>query len=372
MVFQTPCLCSCSHKEVFPYSFFIKQTIQHTKTEIDSQIDIANELVESETGEDYFSEAKTILDFVLDEIASKCEDVLCNKDPVDILQDQLILNKDLVIENTKKILNETRIKELLTEKQRDYVLSYIKNICNNLLNFKDSIKRAWTLKNIFNYFLVPYCDDSKEDAWKLIYKIWDDKYYTGINHSHLDGSELKTPIDQICVSENTTYKLYDWENVQPGDLFFSEIGFEDKGQNIGHLAIIEGKYKDPNNREYYRTIECNQYGISYGLVDDIRMSSAENKGHIFRINNMSQKQINKVLSFARHEVDKKSGYSCPIMLTMSTSYQPSWYCSEFIWAAYKSAGIDLNQYSYDPNTPIITPYDIWDYKDKTIILDYLN
>ncbi len=107
---------------------------------------------------------------------------------------------------------------------------------------------------------------------------------------------------------------------------------------------------DPATRKYYiRLIEATpDYGVARGILDITRFE--ERQIRIYRVKNATSEQKNIALSFCVGELGAK--YKLDLHRDISSS-EVDWYCSELIWAAYISAGINLQE-SYELYTTVTT------------------
>lgn len=146
-------------------------------------------------------------------------------------------------------------------------------------------------------------------------------------------------------SDYTRYHLLN--NVKAGDLVYEPTG----GAGItGHIAIVEGKFVY-DKKPYIRLIEATPaYGVARGIVDDVRVD--EHKVVILRVATSAK---NKEGSVAFAVSQRGKGYVLDFKKDTSKN-EKDWYCSELVWAAYKSQGVNLETSLGEPG---ITPHDIY-------------
>lgn len=139
-------------------------------------------------------------------------------------------------------------------------------------------------------------------------------------------------------------QTFDYSTLQVGDIVHeSETAFFD----TGHTAIISDTAHNSDYGKYIQTIEAVGSGVSYGMLDDNRMV---NFGvMIIRVVGATESQRQSAVSFMRGQIGKPYSLN-PIRLNKSYSSE-EWYCSELVYAAYNSVGIDVgvrkNQYGAD-------------------------
>ncbi|WDV44154.1 YiiX/YebB-like N1pC/P60 family cysteine hydrolase [Clostridiaceae bacterium M8S5] len=147
------------------------------------------------------------------------------------------------------------------------------------------------------------------------------------------------------------YSKYNLLNVcQPGDVIYEANG----GFGItGHIAIVEGKFYDATQNQYYiRVIEANQHGVCRGVLDDDRVDTQ--RDYIYRVTSATAENKNNAVEFC------KSQFGKPYILDFAkhtSADTKSWYCSELVWAAYMREGINIET-QYWLNEPGVSPRDI--------------
>ena len=139
------------------------------------------------------------------------------------------------------------------------------------------------------------------------------------------------------LSKKAKYKKYNLlSKCKKGDIVYEQKG----GYGVtGHIGIIEGIFKDKKhkNSKYVRIIEATNSGVNYGVLDDERMLIK--KDFILR----TKKNCNKtqVINFCKKQLNKP--YNWYVWQKKTSEKSESWYCSEMVWAAYKTQGIDLER-----------------------------
>jgi uncharacterized protein YycO len=152
---------------------------------------------------------------------------------------------------------------------------------------------------------------------------------------------------------------------------YSANGFAFGDYSTGHMGIINGWAKDVNGYKYLQVIEPNQFGVQYGAIDDARVDA--DKLTILKVSNASDLQAKQALVFAQTHVDRQSDYYLPLAITKTEDVNaPSWYCSELVWACYKSMGFDIQNYNYGVPylgcEPGCAPHNIINLKTNVAIL----
>jgi uncharacterized protein YycO len=149
---------------------------------------------------------------------------------------------------------------------------------------------------------------------------------------------------------NKNYNLL--KKVKKGDIVYEAAG----GFGItGHILIVEGKYRD-GGKEYIRIVEAMSKGVKRGILDDKRFK--DKKGTVIRLNKKnatSNTNLINILGFCTSQIDKK--YKIDFKKN-TKSTEKDWYCSELVWAGYKSVKIDIET-TVKPNEPGVTPRDVF-------------
>lgn len=153
----------------------------------------------------------------------------------------------------------------------------------------------------------------------------------------------------LTLPAEASYGKYNLCDVaQIGDIIYEANG----GFGItGHIAIVEGIYTHSNGTVFIRVIEAGWFGVKRGILDDTRYD--EKDATILRVSGATTANKRKAVAFCYSQLDK----DYLIDFAKDTSINESdWYCSEMVWAAYKSCGIDIEVSSL--GEPGITPRDI--------------
>lgn len=150
-----------------------------------------------------------------------------------------------------------------------------------------------------------------------------------------------------ALPQRANYSKYNIINLLvPGDIIYETQG--GVAALVGHTAIVQGKYYDTTYSQYYiRTIEANQDGVVYGVIDDDRY---DYRGSIFyEVPDASATQVSNSVSFSLAQVGK--GYHLSGLLSGAVGTEcnylrtaSEWYCSELVWAAYYNQGYGYNIY----------------------------
>ncbi|MDR2545392.1 MAG: hypothetical protein LBD03_07650 [Methanobrevibacter sp.] len=163
------------------------------------------------------------------------------------------------------------------------------------------------------------------------------------------------------------YKKYDLlSTLKEGDVVYDPTGFDSL---TGHTLIVEGKFKDPvSGEEYIRGIEASGYVSESGVVckvfrsiiDDSRVD--DKSLEFYRLSNgLDKMQRDTVLNFLTKQLGKPYTFNyfyvlSPFPYDVNTR---EWYCSLFVWAAYRNIGMDIRQTKKGNPTPfVIWPADI--------------
>ncbi len=154
----------------------------------------------------------------------------------------------------------------------------------------------------------------------------------------------------IFLAKKPTYDKYHLlSNVQSGDIIFENKG--GFGLN-SHIGIVEGIfYNETFDCKYVRVIETTNDGVVRSVLDDERID--DHSTVVLRAKNESI-----VASAATDFCIAQLGKSfCLDFKKNISKKEEDWYCSELVWAAYKSLGIDIESIEL-PNEPGITPNEI--------------
>ncbi len=152
--------------------------------------------------------------------------------------------------------------------------------------------------------------------------------------------------------------------LKPGDLVYEPVG----GMGItGHTAMVyDILYSEEYEQYYVVLIEAVSDDVSYGLLTPTRF--IEKEGHITRLTNASQAQINNAIAWATTQLGKSY---CPVATKSPYSNNSNWYCSELVWASFYWQGIYLDDDDNDPeNGSAVWPEEIYNYSYATLIMHY--
>lgn len=293
-------------------------------------------------------------------------------DPVCVFQMFLVSHKDFFIPVIDEICSSKALNVFVSQENIQWFHDEMMDIFNDQSYTQLKVfftNHMLNLERVFEATL--YRLMSKEQAWSLIWNVYADTYYTGLAFNHANGEHISDT--KITLTQTPKYEKYDYSNIKSGDIMFSSTGFFDM---TGHIGIVDGWYKDTNGIDYLRVIEANQFGVSYGLIDDTRMDS--DKMDILRVKNndgsdVSETIRNNVVQKCFEQLNKD--YYLPLFpKTDYKSDASSWYCSELAWYAYMTQGIDINLYSekYLVDLPGILPWEIYYSKNTYSILSYLQ
>lgn len=157
-------------------------------------------------------------------------------------------------------------------------------------------------------------------------------------HVSVDDSEIRWQYNAgTTLYEEPKYTKYNLlEVLKPGDIIFEAYG----GYGItGHTAIVEGIYYSSNYNQFYiRVIEAIMKpgaGVCRGVFDDVRYDAKGAK--ILRVSTSDDKK-KEAINFCISQIGKD--YFLDFAHDEGRN-QPTWYCSELVWAAYKEQNIDL-------------------------------
>jgi len=132
----------------------------------------------------------------------------------------------------------------------------------------------------------------------------------------------------------------DWrkDRLQLGDILYDI----DANAGLGHVGIYVG------NGE---VVEARREGVQKYNIEVWDYPNRENV-YILRVRT-SDEIRSKAVEFAKAQIGK--AYDGKWGQKNSDPNSPSWYCSELVWAAYKTQGIDIED---DPDKKAVIPYEI--------------
>lgn len=311
---------------------------------------------------------------VLQTITSKTPDVEEWQDPLEIFQEVLVLFHDDIMNAINKVCENQFVQFLFGEEKINHFINLWEGILTKQIDLEKYAKNNWSLQDIFEGILYPLFgegEQAKEKAWELIFSVYSDTYYTGLDFNHKNGERIQGTYELL---DTPTYtNKYAWDNVKRGDVVFSAQGFALGGHYSGHCAIVDGWYNAKVQGtdevvQYLRVVEANQFGVSYGLLDDVRM--VKDQMTVLRISDASDEQIEAATQFCESQLGKN--YNIPIFLSEDVDADAgAWYCSELVWAGYMNQGIDIqsNDY-YAADIPGILPWEILYYNNAKAIIGW--
>ena len=147
-------------------------------------------------------------------------------------------------------------------------------------------------------------------------------------------------------------------NLIPGDIVWrwSYIPF------ITHCLLYVGQ----NEEHMYGFIEANSLHNVWNPSYDINWMQSELFSTICRVDT-NETIREKAIQFAQSQVGKNFSYIHEKEFDPDTE---DWYCTEIVWAAYYSQGIDIDVNGWHENpffdAPVILPYEIYLDSDITI------
>lgn len=140
------------------------------------------------------------------------------------------------------------------------------------------------------------------------------------------------------------------------------------GIETGHIGIVEGSVSGNYNSQsiqYWRIVESvKPTGVVYSVIDNNRF--VENKTIVLRVSGATNTQCKNAVNFCKNEIGKEY-----LLTVQKKESSDKWSCSTLLWAAYKSAGIDICA-----ETSFAYPIDIYNssatYTVSFIEYDYLK
>ncbi len=142
-------------------------------------------------------------------------------------------------------------------------------------------------------------------------------------------------------SQRADYSTYNiLSTVKKGDIVEETTG--GIAAIVGHIAIVEGKYWDSTHKQYYiRTVEATWPTVTHGALDDERYD--ERGVNVYYVTDASSSQKTGAVNFCIGQIGKPWWPDIPAFTELNANEDnTNWYCSELVWAAYYSRGINLN------------------------------
>ena len=130
------------------------------------------------------------------------------------------------------------------------------------------------------------------------------------------------------------YSAYDYSSLENGDIVWET---ETVLFDSGHDALIVDMNHNSAYGSYIQTIEAVGGGVQRGFLDDQRM--VYYRCEILRVNGRTATNSKKAISFIEKQLGKK--YSLVISRLNTSIDSNEWYCSEFVYASWKYAGIEI-------------------------------
>ena len=141
--------------------------------------------------------------------------------------------------------------------------------------------------------------------------------------------------------QSASYDTYNiLSTVKKGDIVHETSGVV--ASLVGHIAIVEGKYWDSTYKQYYiRTVEATLPNVTHGALDDERY---DDRGvDIYYVTDASSSEKSGAVSYCIGQIGKPWRPDLNIVSKLTADEDnPNLYCSELVWAAYYSEGINLN------------------------------
>ncbi len=129
------------------------------------------------------------------------------------------------------------------------------------------------------------------------------------------------------------YNTVDFSSLRDGDIVLEPYSLN----GLGHMAIINNTEQSSVYGNYIQTVEAVLSGVQYGFLDTNRMLNY--RIQIYRVYRATELgAVNAAKQFVFDQIGKS--YSFDFSHT-DIDNQDEWYCSELVYAAYYSGGIDI-------------------------------
>ncbi len=140
--------------------------------------------------------------------------------------------------------------------------------------------------------------------------------------------------ERVHFKRKPIYEAFNYNKLYNGDIIF-ENGSSSPAKHVAFLY----KYNQPSSYgEYVQTIEAVAGGVQYGFLDDERVTRFGVS--IYRIYRATELDVvTRAKDFIVDQVGKD--YSLDFTKTKTARDSSAWYCSELIYAAYCSGGMDI-------------------------------
>ncbi len=135
----------------------------------------------------------------------------------------------------------------------------------------------------------------------------------------------------------------------------------------GHTAFIYNTSKNSDYGTYIQTIEAVEGGVQFGYLDDARM--LDFGVIILGVKGGTSDTISLAKAFCLAQIGKP--YNLQLNGVHTSIDSESWYCSELIYAAYMSGGVDISG-SEKTNTNLISPAELYESDATMTLYSYTN
>lgn len=163
------------------------------------------------------------------------------------------------------------------------------------------------------------------------------KYRQIIKHYHLKYGKIEDQTWRYLADEQIDqpikYRDHWWQNLQPGDIIYERNGFY---RLIGHIGVVDGIYYDSFKQQFFiKWLQCSwPYGVQGSIYDD--QSFKHRDSIVLRMPNITNDETFRVLNFIKDRIAHDFGRQIKRI-----ENKKKWYCSDLVWAAFKSVGIDI-------------------------------
>ena len=175
----------------------------------------------------------------------------------------------------------------------------------------------------------------------------DEKYILG---KDLDNSQ-PTPKSAFQREPIMSNENIDYDEIWEGDFLYETL----TDLPTDHVAFIYEINQPSYYGNYIQTVEAVASGVNYGFLDDTRF--VEKGVVIYRVYRAHELGIaGKAKDFISHQIGKNYAGVSDFFSTDVSINENNWYCSELIYAAYYSNGIDLCYGTgFDHTTEVCAP-----------------
>lgn len=192
-------------------------------------------------------------------------------------------------------------------------------------------------------------------------------YSSGSGSSSQDAAYILSP-DDYDITPSSAFKRepcyteeYDYSLIKDGDIVYETLYPPeiDPFLKTGHCGLVYNTNKDSDYGKYIQTIDAVGSGVNFAMLDDTRIIRW--KAIILRVEGADPEKVDEVKEFCYAQLGKEYDWTAPLDSDINGE---KWYCSQLLYAAYNSVGINIrvrkngSGNDVNPGSPL-TPKDIY-------------